>query len=115
AEDVQRRLVEEERMEAGGGFGIGRAVPRFHAMVTADRDAPRSVGWWAVQLLGEEVAPARDALCEQRAGDERVRREEERQSLAAGVDPDADESSEQAAVQRQAAVGREHDRGQVLA
>ena len=60
-------------MEAGRGFGVRSAVPWLDAVIAADGDPPRRVGGRSVQLLVEEIAPARDALRQESAGHQRVR------------------------------------------
>ncbi len=114
AEDVECRLVEEERVEAGRLDREERAWVGGDAVGAVDRDTPRQVGWWSVQLLVEEVAPAGDALGEERAGDNGVEPESERKALPAGVDDDAQCRTGHAAIQPETRVGRQDDRQQVV-
>ena len=76
AQDVERRLVEEQRLEARAEIerALWRAEPGRDAMSAVDGDAPRQVRRRPVQLLVEEVAPARNALGKERPGDDRVER-----------------------------------------
>ncbi len=60
ARDVEGRLVEEERVEAGR-LEEGLAGVALDAVLALDGDAPWRVRGWPVQLLVEEVAPAGDA------------------------------------------------------
>ena len=76
-------------------------------MGAVDGDAPGQVGRRPVELLVEEVAPARDALGEERAGHDDVEGSRERDAPTAHEDPDADGGADDAAVEPEAGVGRQ--------
>ena len=87
ADDAAQRLVQEQRLEAGGRLGVERARVLDDAVGAVDRDAPRQVGRRPVQLLVEEVAEPADRLHHEQAGRDDVRPLRERLVPAAGDVP----------------------------
>src|SRR6188508_1564521 len=86
---------------------LDRAGVLLDAMSAIDGQPPGQVRGRAVELLVEEVAPARDALREERAGHDDVERAGERDAATAHEDPDADGGPDDAPVQAQPGIGRE--------
>ncbi len=79
-----------------------------------DRDPPGEIGRGPVELLVEEVAPAGHRLHHEEAGRDAVGPGQEGLALPAHVDVGHDEAGDDPAVDAQAAVGRQDDRGQVV-
>ena len=94
-------------MEARRGFRVQAARPLCDAMRAIDGDSPRQIRGRPVELLVEEVAPARDALREQRAGNHDVEPDGQRDLLPARVDEDAQHRAGHAAVQAKTGVRRQ--------
>ena len=90
AEQAGERLVQEHRLEVlaegRGRIGAGRAGIPLGPVLALDGDPPRQVRRRAVQLLVEEVAPARDRLHDEQPGCDGVGPAQERLVLPAGVE-----------------------------
>ena len=100
--------------ERRGRVRAGRARVRFHPVGTLDRDPPRQRRRRAVQLLVEEIPPARDRLHREQGRRDDVRPAPERHALPARVEDDGHEPSRDPAVDAQPGKGRQDDLDQVV-
>ncbi len=118
ADHPRQRLVQEQRVEElaerRARVGAGRAGVGLDAMGAVDRDAPRQRRRRAVQLLVEEVAPARDGLHHEQAGRDDVRPTQERHALVARIQEGGHGPGRDPAVHAQPGVRRQEDLDRVV-
>ncbi len=108
-DQARYQFVQEQRMEAGRRLGERRARIRRDAVGAVDRDAPGQRRRRAVQLLVEEVAPARDGLHEEQGGRDDVGPAPERQVVPARVPDQREQSGHDPAVDAKAGVRGQED------
>ena len=114
ADHAGQRFVEEERVEERR-FRVGAAARvGGDAMRAVDRDAPRQLRRRAVQLLVEEVPPARDGLHHEQPRRHDVGPAQERDTLVAGVQECGDGPRDDPAIHAEPGVRRQEDLDQVV-